>query len=178
MRRGLTITSSFAFKDAAGAAQPKFVRGVTDLVNAKIGVTGTKTRDDGNITATVDHQSDRTVTGFAAGSTQRTVNGTASAHEEVAGTKEGVEFSVVRDADETTTNVVIPLRNHHKTIPTSGSVVREFTVTITRGAEAPVTKTRKEEITFNGDVINVKITQDGVTKNCTINLPRHKLVCE
>jgi hypothetical protein len=178
MRRGLTITSSFAFKDAAGVAQPEFVRGVTDQVNAKISITGTKTRHDGDITSTVDHQSDRTVTGFAAGSTQRTVNGTASAHEEVSGTKDGVEFSAERDATETTTNVVIPTVDRRKAIPTSGTVVREFTVTITKGDEAPVTKTRKEEITFNGDVINVKITQDGVVKNCAITLPRRKLVCE
>jgi hypothetical protein len=85
----------------------------------------------------------------------------------------------VRDASETTTNVVIPTVDRRKAIPTSGTVIREFTVTITKGDEAPVTRTRREEITFTGtNVINVKITQDGVTRNCTITLPRRKLVCE
>jgi hypothetical protein len=176
-RRGLTISSSFQFKDAAGVAQPEFIRGVTDFVNARISVTGTKTRADGTITSEVSHQSDRTVTGFAAGSTQRTVNGTASAHEEVSGTKNGVTFSVVRDAEETTTNIVIPTVDGRKAIPTSGTILRKFTVTITRGTEAPVTKTRTEELTFTTDGANVKITQDGVTKNCTIPLPKRKMVC-
>lgn len=177
-RRGFTVSSSFAFKDAAGVAQPEFVRGTTNSVNAKIEVAGTKTRHDGQVTSTVDHSSDRTVTGLATGSTSRTVNGTATAHEDVSGTRDGVAFTAVRDASETTTNVVVPLSEGRPTIPTSGTIVREMTVSITKAGETK-TKSRREEITFTGtNVINVKITQDGVTKNCTITLPRKKLVCE
>jgi hypothetical protein len=187
IKRGLTISSSFAFKDAAGNAQPKFDRGVTNSVNAKIAVIGTKTRhgdDDGDddnddFTSTLDHRSDRTVTGLATGSTERTVNGTASAHEEITGERHDVKFTAVRDVSDVTTNVVIPIGEGRPTIPKSGTIVREMKVSITPEGGETRTKTRKEEITFDGtNVIKVVITQDDVTKNCTLTLPRKKLVCE
>jgi len=179
IKRGLTVSSSFAFKDAAGAAQPTFVRGTTNSVNVQIAVTGTKSRHDGQVTSTFDHESDRTVTGLAEGSAARTVNGTASAHEDVTGVRDGVRFTAVRDASETITNLVVPTREGRPTIPTSGLVLRDMTVSITPEGGATVTKTRREEITFDGtNVVKVKITQDGVAKNCTVTLPRRKLVCE
>src|SRR5688500_16948751 len=78
-RHGLTVSVSFAFKDAAGTAQAKFDTVTTNSVNVQTSVEGTKTRRDGGITSVLAHTSDRTVTGLAAGSTQRTVNGTSKA---------------------------------------------------------------------------------------------------
>lgn len=182
-RHDLAVNVSFAFKDASGVAQAKFDTATTNSVNVKTSVNGTKTRDDDddddNITSTVAHSSDFTVGGLATGSTQRTIDGTAEAHEKTSGTREGIAFTAVRDATDAVTGLVIPLSDGRPTIPSAGSIVRAMTVTITKDGNDPVTKSRREEITFDGtNVIVVKITQDGVTKNCTLTLPGRDLSCE
>jgi len=179
VERGLTVKSWFVFKDDAGTAQAKFDTLSTNLVNVKISVSGTKTREDGSVKATVDHSSDRTVEGLAPGKTERKVNGVGEAHETVNGTRDDVKFTAVRDANDTTTNLVIPIVEGRPTIPSSGKVVRNMKVSITPEGGTATSKTRREEITFDGtNVISVKITQDGATKNCTITLPSKRLVCE
>lgn len=71
---GLTVTRSTQYLTSAGAVQGAFDSLTTNSVNVKTSVSGTLTRHD-IATATIQHASDRTVTGLAAGSTQRTVNG-------------------------------------------------------------------------------------------------------
>ena len=177
-KHDFTVNVSYAFKDAAGVAQAAFDTATTNSVNVKADVSGTKTRREGS-TSTVSHSSDRTVTGLASGSTQRTVNGASKAHETITGTRDSVKFTAVRDAGDTTTAVVIPLVDGKPTIPSSGTVVRSMTVTITPEGGAPTTRSRREVVTFDGtNVVSVKITQDGTTKNCTITLPSKRLVCE
>ena len=176
--RGFTVKASFAFKDDAGAAQSAFDTLTTNSVNVKIDVIGTKSRREGS-TSTVHNVSDRTVEGLAPGKTERKINGTASAHEATTGTRDGVNFSAVRDANDTTTNLVIPIVDGRPTIPSSGVVIRNMTVAITPEGGTATTRSRREEVTFDGtNVISVKITQDGTTKNCTITLPGKRLVCE
>jgi hypothetical protein len=175
---GLTITSSYAFKDTEGVAQPRFDTTSTDYVNARIGVSGTRTRKDSS-TSTVSHRSDRTVTGFAPGSTARTVNGTASGTETTAGVRDSVAFTAVRSVSDTTTGLVIPIQTGHPAIPTAGVVIRNMKVTITPAGGTATSKSRREKITFDGtNVVQVEITQDGVTRTCTITLPSRKLVCD
>ncbi len=176
--RGLTISSSFAFSDAAGTFQAKFDTASTDVVNVQIAVSGTRVRRDSS-TSTVDHESDRTVSGLAAGSTKRTIDGTAQGTETTTGARDGVAFSAVRVATDTTIGLVIPIVDGRPTIPSAGVVVRRMSVSITPAGGSATTKSRREQMTFDGtNVIQVTITQDGVTKNCTITLPAHKLVCE
>lgn len=178
-RHGLTVSVSFAFKDAAGTAQAKFDTVTTNSVNVQTSVEGTKTRHDGRITSVLDHASDRTVTGLAAGSTQRTVNGTSKAMETTTGARDDVQFTAVRVAGDTTSNVVIQLVDGRPTIPKSGTVIRAMTVTVTPQGGTATTKTRREVVTFDGtNVVKVAITQDGETRNCTITLPGRRLVCE
>lgn len=178
-RHGLTVNASYAFKDEAGVAQAKFDTLSTNSVNVKTSVAGTKTHRDGAATTTVDHSSDRTVVGLAPGKTSRTINGTAQASETTEGTREGVEFTATREASDTTTNLVIPIVDGKPTIPTSGVIIRNMKVTIAKEGEEARTKSRREKITFEGtSVIAVEITQDGVTKNCTITLPGRELVCQ
>ena len=178
-KHGLKVNVSYAFKDEAGTAQPKFDTTSTNSVNVKTTVAGTKTHRDGAATTTVDHASDRTVAGLAPGKTSRTINGTARGTESTEGTHDGVDFTSERVASDTTTNLVIPIVDGKPTIPTSGVVIRNMKVTITKdGAEAR-TKSRREKVTFDGtNVIKIEITQDGVTKNCTLTLPGRDLVCE
>jgi hypothetical protein len=176
---GLTVSASFAFKDAAGASQPKFDTLTTNSVNAKIDVSGTRTRKEGTTTSTVNHSSDRTVEGLAPGKTERKINGIASAHEDIAGTRDDVKFTATRDVNDTTTNLVIPIVDGRPTIASSGKVIRNMVVSITPEGGTATTKSRREEITFDGtNVVSVKITVDGTTKNCSVTLPSKKLVCE
>jgi hypothetical protein len=176
---GLTVSASFAFKDEAGNAQPKFDTLTTNSVNLKIEVSGTRTRKEGTTVSVVKHSSDRTVEGLAPGKTERKMNGIASAHEDISGTKDDVKFTAVRDVNDTTTNLVIPIVDGHPTIASSGKVIRNMVVSITPEGGTATTKSRREEITFDGtNVVSVKITVDGTTKNCTVTLPSKWLVCE
>jgi hypothetical protein len=178
-KHGLTIKLSVAYKDKDAKAQAAFDTITTNSVNVQTDVSGSRSREDGTASATLSHSSDRTVGGLAAGSTERTVNGTSKAHETVTGTRDDVKFTAVRDAADTTRNVVIPIVEGRPTIPSSGVVIRTMTVTITPEGGTAMTKSRREEIIFDGtNVVVVKITQDGVTKNCTMTLPRKKLSCE
>jgi len=177
--RGLTVKASFAFLDAAGAAQAKFDTATTNTVNVKTDVSGTRSRHDGRITSTLSHTSDRTISGLAAGKTERTVNGTAKAHEEISGTHDSVSFTAVRDAADTTSGLVIPIVDGRQTIPSAGTVIRTMSVTITPTGGTASSRSRREEVTFDGsNVVKVKLTQDGTTQNCTITLPDRRLVCE
>ena len=178
-RHDLDVNLSFAFLDVNGVAQAKYDTGTTNSVNLQTAVTGTKTRHDGRVTSTVNHTSDRTVTGLATGSTQRTVNGVAEASEVTAGTRDNIEFTATREAHDTTTGLIIPLLEGRPTIPSAGMVIRRMRVAIEKEGQEPVVRFRREQVTFNGtNVVQVVITQDDVTKTCTLTLPGRKLACE
>lgn len=178
-RDGIKINVSYVFKNEAGTAQAKFDTASTNSVNVKTTVAGTKTHREGTATTTVSHSSDRTIEGLAPGKTSRTITGTAQGSEKTTGTnREGVAFNSERVASDTTSNLVIPIVEGKPTIPTSGVVIRNMKVTITKDGAEPVSKTRREKVTFDGtNVIKIEITQDGVTKNCTLTLPGRDLSC-
>jgi hypothetical protein len=166
-RRGLTISRSFAFTDAAGTAQSA-PNSSTNTINEQVAVSGTVTRHDGNVTSTVQHTSDRTVSGLAAGSTQRT-SGT---------TDDGIAFTASRVVGDTTKGLIVPLQDGHPTYPTAGTVTRQMEATITLSGKSPVSRSRKEVITYDGTATaKVVITKDGTTKNCTLPLPVGRLQC-
>jgi len=179
VRHGLTVNVSFAFKDADGDAQPAFDTITTNSVNVRTAVSGTISKRHGQVTSTVSHASDRTVTGLAAGSTERVVNGTSRAEEVTTGTRDSVAFTATRLAGDTTTDVTIPIVDGKPTFPASGTVVRSMKISITPEGGETVTHTRREVVTYDGsDVAKVTITQDDVTKQCTVTLPRGRLICE
>jgi hypothetical protein len=130
------------------------------------------------VTAKVDHSSDRTVSGLAAGSTQRTVNGTSAGREEISGTNDDGAFSSVRTAGDTTKNLVIPVQEDKPTFPTAGTVIREMHITVTKAGQSPVSSSRREVITYSGtDTATVVITKDGTTKTCKLPLPHGRPIC-
>jgi hypothetical protein len=178
-RRGLTVDRSFQYLDASGTVQQAFDTGTTNSVNVRTAVGGTRVHHDGNDTSTVDSKSDITVTGLATGSTQRTVNGTASGTENSKGiTRDGVAFTAVRTAGDTATGVVIPLQNGRPTYPTAGTIVRSMQATVTLSGQTPTMSSRREVITFDGtDTAQVSVTQDGVTKTGTLSLVGEGLNC-
>ena len=176
-RGGLTITTAASFKTAGGTAQSA-PDSTTDVASIQTSVSGTVTRRDSAV-STVNHTSTRTVTGLAAGSTQRTVNGAARGEEATSGkTDSAIAFTATRVVGDTTTGLVIPIVSGRPTYPTAGKVVRQMRATVTLAGAAPTTKERREVITYDGsDTATLVITTDGTTKTCKLPLPHGKPSC-
>jgi hypothetical protein len=176
-RNGLTIVRSAQYKDAGGVIQTAFDNLLTNSINTRISVSGTVTRRDGDV-STVQHQSDRTVTGLAQGSIERTVNGTSSGTESTTGTDSTGAFTAVRTAGDTVQGVVIPVSNGVPSDPVTGSVIRSMSIVVTYAGASPTTSARRETITYDGsDTAKLTITHDGVTRSCTLPLPRGRITC-
>ena len=180
---GLTAVTIYSIKDAAGAAQSKVDSLTTNSVRTRTTVSGTTTRgrDGSNVSATVSVNSDRTVSGLAPSSTQRTVNGTSRGTENSSGTnRDGQAFTSVRLSADTTTNLVVPVSTSGSApaFPKSGKVIRYMKVTSTVAGSTATTRERREVIEYDGSATaKVTITHDGTTKNCTISLPGGRPNC-
>lgn len=175
-RNGLSVTKTYAFTTANGTVQ-QALDSLTDKVVAHAQVSGTTVRRD-SVTAVVSHVSDRIVTGLAKGSTQRTVNGTSAGSENLSGTSSKGAFTATRVVGDTTTNVVIPVQPGQPTYPTSGTVIRSMSATVTYAGQAPESRSRREVITFNGtSTASITITENGSTKTCTLPLPHGRPNC-
>jgi len=176
-RHGLSIVRSAAYTDADGNVQNAFDN-LTNTVNVQVNVSGAFIRHDDD-TTTVDHKSDRTVTGLASGSTARTVNGTSAGTETTTGSDATGAFVAVRSLGDTIQDVVVPTASTTSMhFPTSGTIIRAMQVTVTYAGQTPTTSSRREVVTFDGsNVATVVITKNGVTKNCTLSLPHGRLSC-
>ena len=176
-RGGVTVNRTIIFKTTAGTAQPTRDSN-TNSIATHIAATGTKARRDSTVITTINHTSDRTVTGLSSTATERTVNGTSAGTETTTGTDTAGTFTVARVIGDTTSGIVIPLTTGRPTYPTAGSVIRSMKVTLTYASRTPVTSTRREVVTYDGTATaKLVITQDGTTKNCTIPLPRGRPTC-
>ncbi len=173
---GVTVTRTIVYKTAAGTAQAK-QDSTTNSIATHVDATGTLTRRNG-ATTNVANSSDRLVTGLAAGSTQRTVNGTSKGNETSTGKDTAGTFTVVRAIGDTTSGVVIPVAGGKQSYPTAGKVIRQMTVTVTYTGKTPVVSTRREVITYDGSATATEtINHNGTTKTCTIPLPRGRPNC-
>ena len=129
-------------------------------------------------TTTVNNTSDRTVTGLASGSTQRTVNGASRGQESTTGESSRGTFTATRVAGDTTTGLVVPVSTTSAAYPTAGTVIRAMQASLTYTGQAATTVTRREVITYDGTATaKVVITENGTTRNCTRPLPRGELTC-
>jgi hypothetical protein len=202
-RDSLLITRTFRFSTAAGVAQAVRDTATTNKIETTRSVTGVTSfsprerrgfghgfgpggsggpsgaGDDINTArTTVTSSSSRTISGLATGSTQRTVSGVSSGRESTTGTKASGAFTSLRIMGDTTSGVIIPMVTTGYPYPTAGSVIRSMNVSVTADGGSLVTSSRREVITYDGtNVAKVALTQDGVTKNCTIALPRGRMVC-
>jgi len=175
--RGLTITRSVAWFDAAGAVQSAFDSVTTDAINTKVTVTGTFTRRD-SATSTISNASDRTISGLAKGSTRHTATGIASGKEVTTGRDSTGAFTATRLAADSVRNVVVPVSDTGRTYPTSGTVIRVMTVSVVR-TSGTTSSTRREVVTYDGSATaKMVITQDGTTKTCTMPLPMGRPTCQ
>jgi hypothetical protein len=176
--RGLTVERSIQYKDASGTVQSAFDTLTTNSVNVRASVNGTRTR--GDFSTTVEHTSDQTVVGLAPGSTHRTVNGASSGKETTTGTNDTGQFTAVRNVSDKIEGVVIPVSTTagKPPYPTAGKITRSMEVTLTYAGQSPQTSSRSEVITYDGSAAaKLVITRDGVTQNCTVELPRGRPVC-
>jgi hypothetical protein len=176
-RDGLSVIKSAAYTDAAGAAQQVFDSATTNTVNLRLEVSGTRLRRDGD-TSTVQHASDRTVSGLAKGS-ERTIQGTSAGIETTTGTDSSGAFTAVRVIGDTIAGVVLPADSSGRpTYPPAGTIRRGMQVTVTYAGQVPSSSTRQEVVTFDGSsTASVVITQDGETRTCSQPLPRGPLAC-
>jgi len=176
-RGGLTIVASASYKTAGGTVQ-QAPDSTTDAVSIQTSVTGTVTRRDSAV-STINHTSNRTVTGLSSTATQRTVNGAARGEESTTGkTDSGVVFTATRLVGDTTTGLVIPIVSGRPTYPTAGKVVRQMKATVTLAGGSPTTRERREVITYDGsNTATLVITTDGTTKTCKLPLPRGEPSC-
>jgi hypothetical protein len=202
VRDSLTVTRTFRFSTAAGAAQAARDTATTDRIETTRSVTGTTTftpnsrrgfgHGFGRLPAsadstrvdittartTISSSSTRVTTGLASGSTQRTVNGASAGRETTEGTSSAGAFTSVRVMGDTTTGVVIPVVASGYSYPTAGTVIRAMSVTVTYASGSPISSSRREVITYDGSATaKISITKDGTTKECTLALPRGRPVC-
>ncbi len=130
---------------------------------------------------TVRNTSERTVTGLAQGSTQRTVNGTSSGQETTTGTSSRGAFTASRTVGDTTRGLIVPVRaagDTAKSYPTAGTVTRSMSATLTYTGQTPTTVSRREVVTYDGSATaKVTITENGTTRSCTRPLPHGRLAC-
>jgi len=178
-QRGLTVNRSVAFATANGTVQSAFDSLTTNTINVKVTVSGSVTRRDSALT-TVQHSSDRTVSGLASGSTQRTVNGSSAGKETTTGNDSAGAFTVQRTMGDTITNVVIPntTASGSPAFPTSGTVMRSMSITLNH-AGTTSSRSRREVITYNGtSTATLVITEDGTTRTCTLPLPHGRPTCQ
>lgn len=175
-RGGLTITASASYKTAGGTVQQS-PDSTTDAVNIVSSVAGTVTRRD-SAQSTVNESSNRTVTGLAVGSTQRTVNGVSRGEETTTGkTDSGAVFTATRLVGDTTSGLIIPVTSGKPTYPTAGKVVRQMHAAVTVNGTT-TTRDRREVITYDGSATaTLVITVDGTTKTCKLPLPRGTPSC-
>ncbi|MEO6877377.1 MAG: hypothetical protein ABI205_02775 [Gemmatimonadaceae bacterium] len=184
---GLTVTRVSTYTSAAGVAQPK-LDSTTNTVASSVTVTGTttRTRRDSSgtgvdsSTSTVNESSNQSVSGLAAGSTARMMNGTSSGSESTTGTSSQGAFTATRFVGDTTSGLVVPAQsaaNAHP-YPTAGTITRSMWATVAITGQAAATSKRREVITYDGSATaKVVITVDGTAQNCTLPLPHGRLAC-
>lgn len=180
INHGVTVNRSVAFATASGTVQSAFDSVTTNSINVRVSAAGTVTRRDSAVT-TIQNASERTVSGLAAGSTQRTVNSTSAGTESTAGTNSKGAFTAVRSMGDTTTAVVIPVATTAAPhpYPSSGTIIRSMSATVTYAGTAPVTSTRREVITYDGTAsAKIVVVKDGVTHTCTVALPHGRPSCQ
>ena len=194
---GLTISRYAIYTNAQGVAQQTFDTTTNSAVtHVEVGGTTAFTPHDhhgfgpgfgpdsshvtvASATSTVSTVSDRTTTGLAAGSTQRTVNGTSAGQESTSGKlSDSSTFTATRVMGDTTAGLVVPITTGFGAYPTAGTVIRVTRASVTVGTGTATTTTRREVVTYDGTATaKVVIVQNDTTRNCTLPLPRGRLSC-
>ena len=170
--RGLTVTRSFAFYDAAGQSLQTYDSTKVESVNFQAQIDGSFQRDL-VWTVGVHRTRNNTVSGLISLKPQRKWNGTGQGADTV--THVGLDGirSLAGNVVDTVTNVVMPGKDAGNNIPLSGTVavVANYNASL-QGATGTASKqvTRRVVVTFNGTV--TPTLQIG-TLTCTLHLDTH-----
>jgi hypothetical protein len=148
---GVTLTRSFAFYNAAGAALTKF----NDSTVASVNVTTTESgvRPTATGADTVSGSRNLTISGLAGHNTTRTTNGTGSRSVGGYYTDSAATRKYDHTESATFSNVLATLPRSSNPYPTSGSISRQVsaTGTVTKGTKSKSFSTsRSVTVTFNG----------------------------
>jgi hypothetical protein len=145
----LTITRSYQFFDALGAIQQAYDALLTAKANIKASIVGVKSGD--HWSATIERSRDFTVTGLLGEETERTWNGTGTASATRSRHNDTTERTYDITCTLTVTNVVVPVERGADRFPTSGTITRHCTITITGGPRDGLVVDRTVTVTFNGN---------------------------
>ena len=175
-RPGLTVERWVIWTDVNGVVQ-RAPDSTTTSMQSHAEVYGTVPMRD-SATRTVRHVSDRLITGLEKGSAQRIVNGTSNGSETVNGFVPAGAFVAQRIVADTTRDLVVPVSTQGRTYPISGTIIRSMEVEVSVAGGAAETAQWREVLTYDGtDTATLEITRNGVTRTCTVPLPRGKPVC-
>ena len=166
-----------AITSTTGAVQSKR-DSTTDRIVSHSTITGTTSRRP-NTSTVVNHVSDRTVTGLARSSAQRSVDGKSSGTETTTGTDTVGAYVASRVVGDTVSGLKVPVAEGRATYPVAGSVIRALTATVTYTGKPSVSRTRREVVTYDGSATaTLVITRNGTTKTCKLPLSHGKPVCQ
>ena len=150
-RGAFTYNRSYAFFDAAGAAQTAYSGTTTASANFRWTLAGniTKARWSGSMS----RNRDITLAGLLGPNAAITVNGTGAAERQRTAflrDSSGLSRSYDMQSSLTIANVVTPAIQLPDAWPASGTVTRNFTVTKIGAVGGETTFTRNSVVTFNG----------------------------
>jgi hypothetical protein len=187
-RKGnLNLTRRVTFRDAAGNVQSAFDKDTTESIEVETSADGTMNRPGGG-TVTIHRTGDMTTSGLSGAETTRILNGTeqgtidgtwtlpdgtsASEHTTISDSTNNLVIPARPKGDGTTPNPMTPPPN-----PLSGSRTHSTTTTGTKGGQTKTTTMSRTE-TFDGtSIVQVVLTLNGQTKNCTVDLANHTSTC-
>lgn len=182
-----TVTRSFSFFDASGAAMGAYdslLTGRIDFATTISGsFSGTTPRGE-TVTGSENRSRAMSVSGLAGQETQRTWNGTGSGTHEATITGDRGTRRYRATGSDTTTNVVWVVAPTRGAYPASGTTVRRVTQTQTLEGDQTVSRTitRRVQVTFNGTAqVPMQVSLDGprgtVERSCTLDLAARTVSC-
>jgi hypothetical protein len=170
--RELTITRTCTFLDADGNEQDAYDSLTTASVVLHFEVTGSV--EHGEFSATMTRVRDLTVTGLEGVETAMTWNGTGSDDiTRVHPTRDGGETQFDLSAEETITDLVIPVPRSDTGWPLSGTVTKRVVITITGGPRDGTSRERDVTIAFDGTQF-ATVTVNGETFTVDLAQRRHR----
>ena len=146
-REHFTVSRSYAFADAAGAAQAAYDAATTERANFVTTMSGAVSRDGWS--ATIERSRDITVSGLTGAETAHTINGVGSNTESRSRHTDGGLRTYEMAAVATFANVVVPFPRSRGAWPLSGTVTRQVTAA-REGPAGTDTRSRTAVVTFNG----------------------------
>ncbi len=176
-RNGITLTMRFTLYDANGNVQSRFDRATTAAIRTETTATGTTSRQGATIT--INRSGVMMTTGLGPTATTHTLNGSEQGTIRSTQTTPDGTVTTETSIQETTTNLVVPVRARDSAprYPLSGVRVRTTVATTTRRGDTRTVTTRRQE-TFNGtNIVQIELTVNGVTEYCTFDLDTRTSTC-